>query len=767
MKNTFTTTLLSLCFVVNLASANNAELVNFVVNLATTDVGCHNGSDGSVTFDLQGGVEPYSILEAGLQIQINGSSYEIDNLAAGTYVATFSDNSGCLVTRSWTINDGEEIQLNINCGQDENNILVTVMGGEAPYAFTWSNGFTGASIIGEEGTNYTLTVTDSFGCTAVDSYYFTASDSFDCVDGLTIGVLGDDPITSPIISVTPDMLLDGLYSTCNRSFEFNITDDQGVELLPYSDVHWEFCDYIGEVQYNLRDNISGLECSGTLFLEDVGLPLPFCVNNNTVILDENQEATIYAIDFGSNSFDFCDGTDLRFTFSNVAPELDPNYDSSLKSSSMMLSCLELYSVNSISVYIWDNSGNSDYCQVSLNIEDPQGGCQPEGNHLEVVDGICNIGLVDRYNILLNGNDLDNLGCYYSLEDDYIIAGENIISITNTDETTSLNGISTLDLVLLMRGFLDGFENPMDAVLGDFDGDLAISTQDLIKMRLLIIGVLNELNIPDYKIFPANYSFPADFNPFNQPEDFLTYRFDESELTGAHLVNILKSGDLNNSALFAPENLSSTRESAILSFDNQSMKAGELYTIDFELSANSDFYAATFELLSDHINVIATDFYDFDVLENVSEGNITISYQEFDAKNKINFTLEIEALQDMDLSDVFTLNDDFYKEIVYQDLGESSISLSANEVTADKEIETTELSIYPNPAEDFIVFDFGEESAGKEKEIFIHSLDGRLLHSYRFQESSVTINTNLFSNSGLHFARIKVGEIEKSRKFFIK
>lgn len=141
---------------------------------STTNVSCFGGNDGSITLNIQNGCPPYNTTwsEPGL------SGTTIQNLAAGTYRVTITDSSTppTGLEREFTITQPsgalQVMMAATNSTGSDGTITVTVSGGTPNYNSTWS----GSSIPDNTffATNlapgvYTVTVTDSKGCTATAS----------------------------------------------------------------------------------------------------------------------------------------------------------------------------------------------------------------------------------------------------------------------------------------------------------------------------------------------------------------------------------------------------------------------------------------------------------------------------------------------------------------------------------------------------------------------------------------------------------------------
>ena len=138
------------------------------------NISCSGGNDGSVSVTV-GGTPPYSYLW-----NTGGTSSSLSSLVAGTYTVMVTDANGC--------SDTDDIQLlqplpvnvdlspsvyiggfNISCVNDSNgSIYSSLTGGTGAMSWHWSTGATSSSITGLTAGTYSVTITDSTGCSASD-----------------------------------------------------------------------------------------------------------------------------------------------------------------------------------------------------------------------------------------------------------------------------------------------------------------------------------------------------------------------------------------------------------------------------------------------------------------------------------------------------------------------------------------------------------------------------------------------------------------------
>jgi len=150
----------------------------------SANLSCNGGNNGSASATVSGGAAPFNFAWSNGTTGTTGSAgftSSIAGLAAGTYTMSVTDVNGCLSTVNITLtapaalNSSITSQTNAGCGTGNGQATINVTGGTAGYTYNWSNGSTTNAISSVTAGIYTLTVTDSKGCTGTTSVNITGS----------------------------------------------------------------------------------------------------------------------------------------------------------------------------------------------------------------------------------------------------------------------------------------------------------------------------------------------------------------------------------------------------------------------------------------------------------------------------------------------------------------------------------------------------------------------------------------------------------------
>lgn len=158
------------CSIVITRTVNNNAGSLMIANAQVSDENCTDGA-GAIDITITGGAPAYTYLWSNAAV-----TEDLTALSAGTYSVTVSDANGCEVSNTYIVNNNSaNFQLdgittvNENCGDGTGSIDVTLIGGQGPLVFTWSNGATTEDLAGLNAGVYIGTVTDANGCVVTHS----------------------------------------------------------------------------------------------------------------------------------------------------------------------------------------------------------------------------------------------------------------------------------------------------------------------------------------------------------------------------------------------------------------------------------------------------------------------------------------------------------------------------------------------------------------------------------------------------------------------
>jgi uncharacterized repeat protein (TIGR01451 family) len=169
------------------ASATVTQPIQLRVSTGVSNVSCNGSSNGSIDINPSGGTPSYSY-----QWSNGATTPRITNLAAGTYTVTVRDANNCTVTATATVTQQLPVVVNLNIiplsctGTGTGMITAFISPGTPPFSFLWSNGATTAAISNLAAGTYTVTATNSQGCT-----------------GTATGIIAPQSLTVTVASIIP------------------------------------------------------------------------------------------------------------------------------------------------------------------------------------------------------------------------------------------------------------------------------------------------------------------------------------------------------------------------------------------------------------------------------------------------------------------------------------------------------------------------------------------------------------------------------------
>lgn len=168
--------------------------------LNITNILCYGNSTGSININVTGGSGGFSYIWSPGGLTTSNAS----NISAGNYTMSVTDNMGCIATATFTVTQPAAPLSLINtvtqtsCGLNNGQIVTATSGGNAPYAYLWSNASSGSTISNLGPATYTVTVTDNNGCTYTATSVINTSTPISLISHLVTNVLCNGNSTGSI-----------------------------------------------------------------------------------------------------------------------------------------------------------------------------------------------------------------------------------------------------------------------------------------------------------------------------------------------------------------------------------------------------------------------------------------------------------------------------------------------------------------------------------------------------------------------------------------
>jgi hypothetical protein len=170
------------------------------------DVSCLNKTDGAITTTPSGGVAGYSYLWS-----TASTSNSISSLGIGTYSVTLKDKNNCTASKNIILSAPQSIDFNIaqtsplNCPGDQTASLdiAYIINNIGTVNYLWSSGETTKAISDKGAGNYSVTISDSQGCSTQKSLAIT------------------NPLAQTV-SIIPQSNFNGALISCNNADDGNL-----------------------------------------------------------------------------------------------------------------------------------------------------------------------------------------------------------------------------------------------------------------------------------------------------------------------------------------------------------------------------------------------------------------------------------------------------------------------------------------------------------------------------------------------------------------
>ncbi len=545
-----------------------------------------------------------------------------------------------------------------------------------------------------------------------------------------------------------------------------------------------------KVTWSVSDGCGNVgSCNSTFMVVDKKAPTPYCINLSTALM-QNGMVELWACDFDLGSFDNCtDIDDLRFTFTNTPPESDPAYDPSTKCSSITFDCDDLPSDPTdrieVEVYVWDEKGNFDFCTVLVTLIDNQGGCTGAAPRA-MISGVVETptgDVIEDASVQLETDlpwypiaEMTDANGEYAFDSnpmyiDYTIGG--------AKDNDDMNGVSTLDLVLIQKHILGitTLDNAYKVIAADINSDENVSAIDLIELRKLILGIHSELpNNTSWRFVDGDYTFADASDPFPFDEEIYLSQI-TSDMMSEKLIGI-KVGDVNNTASANAQSVAvSNRSNTTLTFftNDQEVVAGE--EVEVVISAenfdNIIGFQYTLDVEGIELNGVSSGTLDIrnHNLGSISSTQLTSSWNEVDgvtvspeeALFTINFTARTSGL----LSEMMTLTSSATQAEAYNaDLETADLVLNFRDANGNDKADFQLYQNSPNPFQNQTTISFNVPTSGNAT-LSVFDVTGKVVYRNVMQVTKgyneIQLSKNDLNAQGVMYYQLESGTNVATRK----
>ncbi len=543
------------------------------------------------------------------------------------------------------------------------------------------------------------------------------------------------------------------------------------------------------VKWTVEDRCGNIEvCKQLLTIRDCKHPTPYCYSSiTTVVMNNNGMVEIWASDFDLGSFDNCTAhPDLIFSFSKDTSDRN-----------ILFGCSDLgpdgaQETIPLEMWVTDEAGNQDFCDVFIQLQDNNGNACPDVTGLvnQVSGRVSNENhdMVNNVELTVS-SDINGYPKTFMTDEDGSYIFQNLLNdesfyVDAYKEDEHINGVSTLDLLLIQKHILglNVLDSPYKIIAADASNDETISAVDLIWMRKLILGIVNEFpnDQEAWRFVDNDFEFanPSDPFPYDEILDFV----DISQSYGNKDFMAVKIGDVNISAKTnnLSNDIASNRGQALmLAIDDKSVDTGIetvipvyaenfndilgfQFTLEFDENMVDlvDIIGASVELKESNIGYVYSD-----------QGIVTMSWNNTAPLSVTDeealFNVVLRAKSDYRTTEILSVSSTITEAEAYNDAYEIKdviiVSRDGGEILSDKfELLQNE----PNPFSNTTRIGFNLPEAGIAH-LNVYDVSGRLVTSYAgdYEKgyNSVTIKNTELSQKGVLYYILSTDKYTATKK----
>ncbi len=327
---------------------------------------------------------------------------------------------------------------------------------------------------------------------------------------------------------------------------------------------------------------------------DCKKPTPYCRTGTILEMGQAGKITVWASDVDLGSFDNCTPKELlnlRLWHAGLGIDPPTTVEGVLALPSNLDFDCNTFGIQTVRLYVVDKEGNYAFCTSIVEIQDNMNVCEPVEDPLSFVSGRIQTTTDEMMNnVTVTATSSDGNSIATVTKDglfQFSLPKNNIHTLKPELDTNPLNGVTTFDLVLISKHILglQSFNSPYQYIAADVNQSGTISAYDMVQLRQLILNINQQFpNNTSWKFIDNTYVFTTE-NP--AAEDYRE-TVALSNMTNEMQVGFMavKVGDVNQSANFTGRQEADSRSVTKIQVAEQSLEAGQIYTVDFVLPAKT-------------------------------------------------------------------------------------------------------------------------------------------------------------------------------------
>ncbi len=538
------------------------------------------------------------------------------------------------------------------------------------------------------------------------------------------------------------------------------------------------------VDYEVEDKCGNINYTGYLFdVKSCKPPVAYCkqgLSTGLVAMDTDgngildAEMSILTPSFFDNgSYQSC-GNSIQLSFS-----------ADLEDDTLVLSCddIGLYPVE---LWVTDENGNQGYCTTFVDVQDnnnvnicPPGIIESDiyGRiHTSDDKGIENVTvkLISAEENIGNTEDSGK----YTFDNKTKGKSYEVLPVKNDDY---LNGVSTLDLVLIQRHILgvSKLNTPYKLIAADVTQDDKVSAADLVALRKLILGTSSGLaNNKSWRFFWDGHVFADPSSPWSAD---MGEQYNIDKLTGDMAIDFtgVKLGDIDGNATANVHQTGSenrSRESFDMWYADKAVKAGDLITIPINAVNSGLMHGMQWKLFTNGLEVKGLMAAELGVTpqeyvifnDNTVKMSMAVSYGKVIGADQTIFVIEAVALQSGKLSDMLLLDGNFAAEVyASENIAAMDMSIRAREIENTDNFAVDQ--IRPNPWSEAASLAVQLPGSGIVK-LSIRDAAGKLVVSKSMQlqagKHNLELTREMIQHSGVYIYTLEFNGETKQGKMIV-